>query len=182
VIGRRALRFTLKLLLLAPSYLLWSACSSGGSAGSAGTAANGACQTGDDCTHWVCLCKDGSSSTRSNCLQQTCGGQELCTGVCDSRGGLLSVTEKQTVTDSPECQAFCNKIASLNCGGTTRCNTWFWCGLDTGECAEQKRAELQCEVDTGTWACLGTSGWSESAPGCPSAKCPADAGTDAPTD
>lgn len=176
MIGRRALRLTLKLAWLLPGHLFAQACSSSGSAGSAGTGSG--CQTTDDCIHWLCVCKDGNTGSRANCVQGTCGGPEICDTKCTDHGGVASVSEQPTVRDSPECTAFCNKVASLNCGGTLRCDTWFWCALDANECAEQKRASLQCEVDNGTWQCIGPNGWGESAPGCPTGTCPQDAGTD----
>lgn len=91
---------------------------------------------------------------------------------------MKSVSEQPNVKGTPECNAFCQRIASLGCG---KCNQSFWCGVEPGECPEAKRAQLQCKADTGVWKCTGTSGWTESDT-CPSAKCSADAGSDATTD
>ena len=80
--------------------------------------------------------------------------------MCEDRGGLASVSETPTVKDTPECDAYCAKIASLGCDDR-ECNRAFWCAVDEGQCAEQKRAYLQCVVDTGTWQCT-EQGWGAS--------------------
>ncbi len=167
-VWRRACSIGLWLSLAATA---GAGCSSGDGGGGA------SCSTSGDCTEWNCTCKDGTTTSISECLSHVCAGADVCNGMCDSHGGLASAAPLPNVSDSPECDAFCAKAQSLGCSGDPRCERSFWCGIAQGECAEQKRAYLQCEVDQGTWACLQDSGWSLSST-CPNAQCPADAGTD----
>lgn len=145
---------------------------------SGGDGATGAsCSTSGDCTKWSCACKDGTTSSVSECVNHACAGANVCDGMCSSNGGLASATPLPNVSASAECDAFCAKVQALGCAGDNRCERSFWCAVSPGECADQKRAYLQCEVDQGSWSCLPDSGWSVSS-SCPNAQCPADAGSD----
>ena len=151
-------------------------CSSDGenSAGSEGRQ----CRSGEDCPLWSCVCKDGANVSMPSCAGTHCqDGSTACGNACASRGGLESFREKPTVKDSPECKAYCAKGASLGCGAEPRCDRLFYCDVEEDECAEAKRAHLQCVVEQGIWTCSGSGGW-EVTSGCPSARCAMDAGAD----
>lgn len=80
----------------------------------------------------------------------------------DSDGGDETedgTTNENTVADSPECQAWCDNIADLNCPGGT-CDKNFFCRVEVedGECPESVRAFLKCEVEEGTFMCT-ENGW-----------------------
>jgi len=124
------------------------------------------------------VCGDGTTPSAGGCIFNRCAeASELCGGMCEKSGGLVGTHEKPSVKDAPECDAFCAKIASLGCRDEPRCDRYFWCGLDSDECADKKRAYLKCEVETGDWQCTETGGWSMSS-SCPSATCASDAGSD----
>lgn len=116
------------------------------------------------------------------CIMNKCAdSNQACGSTCDNHGGLKSATPVPTVAKSAECDAFCAKVASLHCSSTDACDRSFDCSLFQGECAAQKRAELQCEVDTGTWSC--DNGSFSVLSSCASADCPPEGGTaDAGTD
>jgi hypothetical protein len=164
-------RFVLGALVGAP--LSVGACS-GGSDGNSG----GSCSHGNDCPTWDCTCNSGSTVGLSECINGVCGDQSICDSACKNNGGVKSVTEAPSVKGTPECTAFCQKIASLGCGS---CDQSFWCTVGPHECPDAKRAQLQCKVDTGTWKCAGQGGWTES-DSCSTAECGPDGGTDAKAD
>jgi hypothetical protein len=143
-----------------------------------GGASGQLCESSEDCTLWACICNDGTNVSMSSCIVNRCqDGNEACGSACRSRGGVQSVREKPTVKDSAECDAFCDKAASLGCSAEPRCDRMFYCSLDEDECAEGKRAHLRCVADEGKWACSGSSGWTVTS-SCPSARCERDAGAD----
>jgi hypothetical protein len=72
------------------------------------------------------------------------------------------------VEGTPECDAYCAKIASLGCGAS--CNTRNICKIDEGSCAAAARAKLDCKVKKGVWACLSTSGGYSVVYSCPDFK------------
>jgi hypothetical protein len=136
------------------------------------------CETSQDCPLWACTCNDGTSVSIASCGNNRCrDGQAACGSMCDSNGGVSSVREKPTVKDSAECAAFCAKAASLGCSDEPRCDRHFYCDIDEDECAEGKRAYLRCAVETGEWACSGSTGWTLTS-SCPLARCETDAGAD----
>jgi|SoiMethySBSTD1v2_1073268.scaffolds.fasta_scaffold28916_3 hypothetical protein len=135
------------------------------------------CQSSDDCPLWACTCRDGTSVSIAGCVFDHCQGADACDSACSSSGGVQTVREQPTVKDSPECLAYCAKGASLNCGAEPRCDRSFYCSVDDDECAESKRAQLRCIVDTGKWGCSGSGGWTVTS-SCPSPRCQTDAGSD----
>lgn len=136
------------------------------------------CQSSEDCPLWSCACKDGTTASMSACVAGQCyDGNTACESACRSRGGVQSFREKQTVKDSAECDAYCAKAASLGCSAEPRCDRTFYCDVDEDECAEAKRAHLQCVANEGQWACSASGGWTVTS-GCPSARCERDAGGD----
>jgi hypothetical protein len=144
----------------------------------AGPGGGQGCNSGEDCTLWSCTCNDGTTASMAACVLGQCqDGDTACGNACESRGGAQSFREKQTVKDSAECNAFCAKAASLGCRSEPRCDRLLYCDLDEDECADAKRAHLQCVVDRGQWACTASGGWMVTS-GCPSARCARDAGAD----
>jgi len=149
-------------------------CSSDAQEGTSGSP----CNSGEDCALWSCLCKNGTNLSISACALSQCeDGQTACESACSSSGGVQSFHEKATVKDSPECDAFCAKAASLGCSAEPRCDRHFYCDVDDDECPDAKRTHLRCVAEQGNWACSSTGGWTMSS-GCPSARCGRDAGAD----
>jgi hypothetical protein len=154
--------------------LFAAACSSGDGDGGGATQT---CENGsEDCPHYDCVCANGTGITLAVCINDKCGDQSVCDGACDSSGGLVSVKPTPTVKDTPECEAFCQKAASLGCSDDPHCDKWFYCDLDDDECPADKQAFLKCQVETGDWSCNGASGWSLSS-SCPSPENCGDAGS-----
>jgi hypothetical protein len=134
------------------------ACSSG--TGSAPGAPGSPCSGG--CDPDRCVCSDGTTAdTSTSCLGGTCstGGMSECTMRCGGHGGLASVGPAPNVATSAECDAFCNKIASLACG-SSKCDRYFWCLVQPGECEASVRAVLACQAQTEMFTCLDGGGWS----------------------
>jgi hypothetical protein len=73
-------------------------------------------------------------------------------------GGLVSFGPAPNVVNSPECDAFCNKIASLGCPDA-RCDRYFWCAVSPGQCEASARAQLACQAQNNMFMCT-TNGWS----------------------
>jgi hypothetical protein len=135
------------------------ACSSqsGGASGASGSS----CSHGVGCNPDRCVCVDGTSEdTSTSCIYGTChtGGMSECTMRCSSHGGLASVAPAPNVASSPECDAFCNKIASLSCP-SGQCDRYFWCLVPPGECEASVRANLACQAQNNTFMCT-MDGWS----------------------
>jgi hypothetical protein len=83
-----------------------------------------------------------------------------CESACASHGGVQGYVPVQNVTGSAECEAFCAKVEALDCGP---CDRDFHCQVEPDSCEAAKRAQLQCEADTGTFVCdPNGSGWSAS--------------------
>ena len=62
---------------------------------------------------------------------------------------------KPNVRGTPECDAYCKKLAL--CPEAT-CDTYS-CLIRDGSCAAETRALLQCAIDTGKWTCFGGGGY-----------------------
>lgn len=161
------------LSVLALGAIAIGGCSSGGDAGTT-------CLVLQDCPTWRCTCRNGQIANTGECVNNQCApGHDLCSTVCYDRGGLKSFESVPDLTASAECTAFCDKVAALGCGGT--CDKKYWCAIGQGECADAKRAFLQCEVDSGAWQCNPGGGFTVSS-SCHQAACSADAGLDAAPD
>jgi hypothetical protein len=156
-----------------------AACSS-----SSGTSsgANGSCGGTNDCNPDRCVCADGSSqNTSTRCAYGVCstGGMSECTMRCSAHGGLVSMGPAENVASSPECDAFCNKIASLGCANGA-CDRYFWCGVSGNQCAASVRAALACKAQNDTFMCT-ANGWSGTGSGScdmSASLCAGDGGTD----
>lgn len=155
----RGLRFlTLFLLIL----VVCSAAACGSSSGN-GTvaqatdpAAPAACTSAEDCNPQECVCADGETVAMGTiCSGGACvtgSSESFCASACKSNGGPSSVRPARNVAASPECDAWCEKGASLGCKSTT-CNRYFFCGVPKGSCEAAARAALKCATDRGAWAC-----------------------------
>lgn len=161
------------VVLLAFGALVGPGCSGGSGNGS--SSGGQSCTSADQCTQWRCTCNDGTTVSLGECILNQCAdANQACGGSCKNNGGLKSATPTPTVSTSAECDAFCAKAMSLHCPKDTTCDRNFWCALSQGECADQLRAELQCNVDTGSWSC--DNGYFSVTSSCSSADCPAEAG------
>jgi hypothetical protein len=103
---------------------------------SCSTQAQTACNNDTDCAAML-KCEAG------------CGG-----GQQDAGSGADSSVD---YTHTPQCDAFCAKVASA-CPGET-CDRAIDCAQKTGACANFTPQYLQCEVDTGQFYC-GSGGYS----------------------
>lgn len=87
-----------------------------------------------------------------------------CGALCSAHGGLRAMRPEPTVIGSEQCTAYLAKAKALHCGGEDP-DPYFFCAYGVDECAESKRADLQCEIDRGTWSChdagAALAGWSE---------------------
>ena len=90
----------------------------------------------------------GSAGTTSAGAGGLLGGAGTSGGVGGTAGGSGA---KPNVRGTPECDAYCKKLAL--CPGAT-CDTYS-CLIRDGSCAAETRALLQCTIDTGTWLCNG---------------------------
>lgn len=140
--------------------------SGGTGTGGTGTGGGSACTKSDDCVQMGCECANGEIfHSEAVCETGQCvPGEQVCEDACAASGGLVNSGPEGTVEDSPECAAFCEKVASLGCEDPT-CNKSVWCRWQLGECPEGKIAELQCIVDQGTFQCMGP-GWMYDGGGC----------------
>ncbi|MEA2750604.1 MAG: hypothetical protein QOI41_4747 [Myxococcales bacterium] len=163
--------------LLSVGVVAWAlaACSTsnnGTSSGDGGGAASSptSCTTAMECNPDECVCSDGETvETGSACFQGSCvAGDDtsFCATSCSKHGGVSTVRPHPNVAASTECDAWCTKGASLACGSTT-CDRFFFCGVPKGSCEAAARAQLQCAVEKGDWACSKNSkSWSTSS-SCP---------------
>ena len=94
-------------------------------------------------------------------LLAACSDDASSDGDSDDDGAA----DESSLADTPECDAWCAKIEALGCPQGS-CDRDFFCSFDAedGECAESKRAELQCSAEQGSYMCT-ENGWSGS--GCP---------------
>lgn len=119
-----------------------------------------ACTSARDCNSQECVCVDGETfSSGTICSGGSClvGDQgPFCASACKSNGGVSSIRPARNVASSPECDAWCNKGASLGCA-STKCDRFFFCGVPKGSCEAAKRAALKCAVEEGKWACSARS-------------------------
>ena len=112
------------------------------------------------CIPDLCTCNDGTGrQTTNNCSGGQCVDQTSeCTQLCGA-AGVADAGPLDTVIGSAECNTFCAKATS-QCPSAS-CEELFFCVVPSGECEASLRAFLQCEVDTGTWACAQNgNGWS----------------------
>ena len=153
----RALGF---LSLLAAAAAAATACGTSSGDGSLAQATDpaspAACTTAEDCNPDECVCTDGESfASGTVCSGGSCLGSysaSVCASTCKSHGGVSTIRPARNVATSPECDAWCNKAASLGCG-STKCKRFFFCGVSKGSCEAATRAALKCATDEGTWAC-----------------------------
>lgn len=64
-----------------------------------------------------------------------------------------SSSSPNDLSGTAECNAYCDKVASLGCGAT--CDRAFVCKVPDGSCAAATQARLDCKVKTGLWQCQG---------------------------
>ncbi len=122
------------------------------------------CTTAQDCVPDRCTCNNGMVETTGTvCGAGFCQNPAAdCNSLCGV-GGVKTSEPVPNVIGSPACTAWCAKGLALSCPGKPFCNDVFFCSEDVGECAASKEAYLQCEIDSGTWACNPASegsGWS----------------------
>ena len=127
-----------------------AACSSNGQdtngAGGASTSASGAGGGGGSSLAWWCLCDDGSAATVHTSPETTCA-----TACGDA--GVASYVQQDAVAGTPECDAYCAKIASLNCPGAT-CDPQKACLIGAFSCPAATQAILACVVQSGSFECM----------------------------
>jgi len=157
--------------LRALAFLTFVAAAACGSSSGNGTLAQAtdpasttACTTAEDCNPQECVCTDGQTfSSAAVCSGGSCltgFSESFCTSACKSNGGVSSIRPARNVATSPECDAWCNKGASLGCDSAA-CNRFFFCGVPKGSCEAATRAALKCATGEGTWACSEhSSSWS----------------------
>ena len=98
---------------------------------------------------------------------------------CSTHGGLASIAPAPNVASSPECDAYCNKIASLGCAHA-ECDRYFWCLVPPGECEASVRADLACKAQNDMFMCNSAGGWSSVGGSCSiqTTLCSGDGGAD----
>ncbi|MFO0671680.1 MAG: hypothetical protein U0235_18960 [Polyangiaceae bacterium] len=120
------------------------------------------CASATDCTPSQCICNDGTGArTGTTCASGVCRAVDsMCDPLCKDHGGIARIRALPNVRESAECKAFCAKALALGCGDA-KCDDSFFCSYDLDECADSKRAYLQCQVDNATWSCSSSGkGWS----------------------
>lgn len=157
------------LAFLFASVFALAACSSSSSGngasqdgGSSTSSSPTSCTGADECNPDQCTCNDGQAfASATICANHTCStaSDTLCPTLCQGHGGLKSIAPAPNVASSPECDAYCAKGASLQCGGASKCNRFFFCGIGKGDCEASARAALDCAVKQGDWACNSNKGW-----------------------
>jgi hypothetical protein len=130
--------------------------SSGDSTGAQQGTTTTACTSAEDCNPEECVCADGKTfSTGAICSSGSClagYSDSFCASACKSAGGVTEIRPSRNVATSAECDAWCNKGASLGCASKS-CNRFFFCAVPKDSCEAATRAALKCAVDEGKWAC-----------------------------
>jgi hypothetical protein len=145
--------------------------------------AGASCMASDQCDPSDCVCGDGTARqvTGSMCNGGACvAPATACAPICAQNGGVQSSVAAPNVVGSSECNAFCAKALSLKCPEGTSCRPYFNCTIPPGECPASVSAELNCQLEAGTWGCDTFGDWivGSTCMGMFNGMCAGDAGKD----